>query len=184
MFWAACATLVTFMESTVPRRTQSRVGEAPPEVRDFRKVAATFCDLEAGPRRVRVVALEGSNRGPRKCFLRLRIGTRSRSAYPRVTRIELLRGRLGARDARPGRIWGTRRRAWFAPRWRGRRLEREVVRGRHLCARRARASAITKRFDAALLHHRPAVWVAQCRCSKTRCARWLRVSNAYRLHEA
>src|ERR1022692_4830111 len=95
--------LVTFIEidrcatDAIPVVTGCRLGKRALKFRDFGKVAATFCDVQAD-RAVRVVALADSkqrtrriarcawwrsktpNSAPAKCFRRSRIKTRSRCA--------------------------------------------------------------------------------------------------------
>jgi len=65
--------LVTFIEidrcatDAIPVVTGCRLGKRALKFRDFGKVAATFCDLEAD-RAVRVVALEGSKQRAREMY--------------------------------------------------------------------------------------------------------------------
>src|SRR5579871_740979 len=65
--------LVTFIEidrcatDAIPVVTGCRLGKRALKFRDFGKVAATFCDLEAD-RAVRVVALESSKQRAREMF--------------------------------------------------------------------------------------------------------------------
>ena len=102
--------LVTFIEidrcatDAIPVVTGCRLGKRALKFRDFGKVAATFCDLEAD-RAVRVVALEDSKQRAHEMFPE--IADKKRAADARLPRPAgcraVLRG-MGAGEARPGRI--------------------------------------------------------------------------------
>ena len=144
--------LVTFIEidrcatDAIPVVTGCRLGKRALKFRDFGKVAATFCDLEAD-RAVRVVALEDSKQRAREMFPE--IADQERAADARLSRdagCGAVRRRVGAR-ARSARknFPATRRRAWFA-----RSAAKASISSAKWCAtdacsaRPAPASAITK----------------------------------------
>ena len=89
--------LVTFIEidrcatDAIPVVTGCRLGKRALKFRDFGKVAATFCDVEAG-RAVRVVALESAKQRAREMFPGLENrNAREMRAYREMPEEELFR---------------------------------------------------------------------------------------------
>ncbi len=93
--------LVTFIEidrcatDAIPVVTGCRLGKRALKFRDFGKVAATFCDLEAD-RAVRVVALEDSKqKAQRNVSRNRRTKTRSKCALIAICRMRICLPRSG-----------------------------------------------------------------------------------------